>query len=247
MNIYVSTFDSAIYIVEAFQYFFKEYWGTQDKVTILGYKPPEFELAPNFSFVSLGKDKGPRVCGELFDFFSGLHDRHLIWTVGDHVPVRPVDRDIYFLLFGITWDKERIGRASLVENIQPGSPYSVLREHDGYDLVELAQDARYRLSAVWSIWRREYLLKYLKHGMDLWEWETRDHANNDGWRILSTAGKYAVSAAHLLVRGKLQPDSFCSWDKLKAEMSEEERALVLRIVQRAAWTVAGEAIAQQAT
>jgi len=242
MNIYVSTCDNAIYILEAFQHFFNKYWGEYQPVTILGYKPPEFELARNFSFVSLGKDKGPRVCGELYDYFSAIADRHLIWTVGDQVPVRLVNREIYSLLSGVVRDDKRIGRASLVENTQPGSPYSVLREHDGYDLVELAQDAEYRLSAVWSIWRREYLLKYLKRGVDLWEWETRDHARHDGWRILSTAGQYAVSSAHILARGRLDPDSFRSWDKLKAEMSDEERELVLRIVRRATWKVAGETV-----
>jgi len=241
MNIVISTLDRDIYIIEAFQHFFNEYWGEQP-VTILGYKPPEFELAPNFTFVSLGKDEGPRICGELYDFFSGLDDRHLIWSVGDQVPVRPVNQEIYSTLLGLIRDSKRIGRASLVENIGLGTPPSVLRECDGYSLIEQAQDDQYRLSAVWSIWRREYLLKYLKHGMDLWEWETRDHAKNDGWRTLGTAGKHAISSAHILARGNLHPDSFRSWDKLGAEMSDEERALVLRIVQRASWTTAGEGV-----
>lgn len=241
MNIYISTLDRDIHIIEVFQHFFRKYWGEQP-VTILGYKAPEFELASNFKFVSLGKDRGPRICGELFDFFFGIKDRHCIWSVGDQFPVRPLNQEIYSTLLRLIKDSKRIGRASLVENIGLGTPYNVLREYDGYSLVEQAQDDQYRLSAVWSIWRREYLLKYLKHGMDLWEWETHDHAKNDGWRTLGTAGKHAVSSAHILARGRLHPDSFHSWDKLKVEMSEEEQAFVLRIVQRAAWTVAGEGV-----
>ncbi len=241
MNIYISTHDRDIYIVEAFQHFFNKYWGEQS-VTVLGYKSPEFELAPNFTFVSLGKDGGPRICGELHDFFSSIKDRHIIWSVGDQVPVRPVNKEIHALLSGIIRDDKRIGRATLVDNLGEGAPYNVLRKYDGYSLIEQSQDDRYRLSAVWSIWRREYLLKYLKRGMDLWEWETRDHAKNDGWRTLGTARKHAVSSAHILARGRLHPDSFRSWDKLKVEMSEEERAFVLRIVQQAAWTVAGEGV-----
>ncbi len=242
MNIYISTHDRDIYIIEAFQHFFNKYWGEQQPVTVLGYKPPKFELAPNFSFVSLGKDKGPRICGELYDYFSGIPDQHLIWTVGDFPLSRPLDTEIYSLLSGLIRDSKRIGRAPLVENFGEGAPPSVLREYDGYSLVEQAQDDRYRLSAVWSIWHRGYLLKYLKHGMDLWEWETREHAKNDGWRIIGTEGKYAISAAHILARGRLHPGSFHSFDKLKVEMSEEERTFVLRTVQRAAWTMAGETI-----
>ena len=242
MNIYVSTCDNAIYIIEAFQHFFNKYWGEYQHVTILGYKPPEFELARNFSFVSLGKDKGPRVCGELYDFFSGLEDRHLIWTVGDFPLVKPLDAEIYHQLVSLIRDSKHIGRAPLVWNFGEGAPPSVLHEYDDYRLVEQAQDDKYRLSAVWSIWRRKYLLKYLKPGMDLWEWETREHAKNDGWRIIGTEDRYALSTAHLLARGRLHPDSFHSTDKLKVEMSDDEREIVLRIVQRATWRVAGEAI-----
>jgi len=242
VNIYISAHDRDIHIIEAFQYFFNKYWGATQPVTVLGYKVPEFELAPNFSFVSLGKDKGPRICGELYDFFSGIKDRHCIWSVGDQIPIRPLDTEIYRQLTSLIRDSNRIGRATLVENFGQRAPYSVLHEYDGYSLVEQSQDDEYRLSALWSIWRREYLLKYLKPGMDLWEWETRDHARGDGWRILGTVGKYAISSAHILARGRLHPDSFRSWDKFKAEMSEEERAFVLRIVQQAAWMVAGEGI-----
>ena len=240
MRIFISTHDRDIHIIEAFQYFFRKYWGEQQPVTVLGYKAPEFELAPNFNFVSLGKDKGPRICGELYDFFSGIKDRHCIWSVGDQVPIRPLDTGIYRQLTSLIRDSNRIGRATLVENFGQRAPYSVLHEYDGYSLVEQAQDDEYRLSALWSIWRREYLLKYLKPGMDLWEWETREHARNDGWRVLGTVGKYAISSAHILARGRLHPDSFRSWDKFKAEMSEEERKFVLNIVNRAAWTVAGK-------
>ena len=244
MNIYISTHDRDVHIIEAFQYFFNKYWGATQPVTVLGYKAPEFELAPNFSFVSLGKDKGPRICGELYDFFSGVEDRHLIWSVGDQVIIRPLDEKIYSLLSGIVREDKRIGRATLVENFGQRTPCSILHEYDGYSLAEQSQDDEYRLSALWSIWRREYLLKYLKPGMDLWEWETRDHARHDGWRILGTVGKYAVSSAHILARGRLNPDSFRSWDKFKTEMSEEESKLVLRIVGKAGWTVAGMAVSQ---
>lgn len=243
MNIYISTLDRDIHIIEAFQHFFNEYWGKYP-VTVLGYKLPRFELAPNFTFVSLGKDRGPRICGELFEYFSGIDDEHFIWSVGDQVIVRPLNQHIYKLLAKVITQDAGVGRASLVENIGLGASYSVLRKHSDYHLIEQAQDDEYRLSAVWSIWRKEYFLKYLRLGMDLWEWETRDHARHDGWRILGTADKHAISSAHILARGRLHPDSFHSWDKLKAEMSEAERALVLRIARQAGWTVAGDSVAR---
>lgn len=232
MNIYISTSDKGIHIVEAFQYLFNKYWGGQQPVTILGYAAPQFGLAPNFKFISLGQDKGPRVCGDLLDFFSDVENEHFIWSVDDQVIIRPLDWQLYELLGDTITADARVGRASLVGNVAEHEPpaHTTLQGYNGFDLIEQSQTDVYRLSAIWSIWRKEYFLKYLKPDMNLWEWETRDHANNDSWHILATSGRYAVTTAHIYVAGKLHPNSFKSWDKHKVEMVEADREAILPLV-----------------
>ena len=139
-----------------------------------------------------------------------------------------------------------ISRISLVGNMakHPPEHFTTTQELDGFNIIEQSQDDPFRLSAIWSIWRKDYFLKYLKPGMDLWEWETQDSAINDGHCHLGTSGRYAVTPAHVYARGRLHPDSFRSWDLQRQEMCTPDREAVLRVVNRAAWTIAGEGVAK---
>lgn len=245
MNIYISTSDHGIHIIEAFQLLFNKYWGVTQPVTILGYAKPEFELAPNFEFISLGKDKGPRICGELLDFFSCLKAEHFVWSVDDQVMIRPLDKEIWDVLVA---NLDGVSRISLVGNMakHPPEHFTTIQEHDGFNVIEQSQDDPFRLSAIWSIWRRDYLLKYLKPGMDLWQWETQDRAVNDGYRHLGTSGRYAVAPAHVYARGSLHPDSFVSWDLHRQSMFDEDRDMVRGVARmaRPLWRAAWESVKQ---
>ena len=55
INIYVSTCDLTIYAVDVFQHLFNKNWSANQKVTILGYSEPSFELPSNFDFISMGE------------------------------------------------------------------------------------------------------------------------------------------------------------------------------------------------
>lgn len=244
MNIYISTSDHGIHIIEAFQLLFNKYWSMTQPVTILGYAAPQFELAPNFSFVSLGKDTGPKIGGDLLDFFSGIEDKHLVWSVDDQVMIRQLDMAIWNTLIA-NLDND-VSRISLVGNMakHPPEHFTTTQEFDGFNIIEQSQDDPFRLSAIWSIWRRDYLLKYLGPSMDLWEWETQDSAVNDGHRHLGTSGRYAITPAHVYARGRLWRDSFRSWDLHRLEMYAPDREAVLRVVNRAAWILAGEGVAK---
>ena len=243
MNIYISTSDHGIHIIEAFQLLFNKYWSVTQPVTILGYANPGFKLAPNFSFVSLGRDMGPRIGGDLLDFFSGIEDEYFVWSVDDQVMIRQLDPKIWNALIA---NLDDVSRISLVGNMakHPPEHFTTIQELDGFNIIEQSQNDPFRLSAIWSIWRRDYLLKYLRPGMDLWEWETQGSAVNDGHRHLGTSGRYAITSAHVYARGRLWEDSFRSWDLHRLEMYAPDQDAVRRVADRAAWTIAGKAIAK---
>ena len=234
MNIFVQTCDRGIHIIEAFQYFFNRYWAEEQPVTILGYAEPDFELAPNFSFVSLGKDAGPKIGRQLIHFFSNIEDEHFVYTVDSQVIIRPVDMVQLRRLTVLIENTQNVGRVALTGDMEVNQPHHLIPVLDGRSGVALHSPiSDYRISAVWSVWRKDYFLRYLKPGMDLWEWEIEGsrQARVDGVDILSTMGSYPITVCRIYKHGKPHAGSFRSWDKRKALMAEEDQAFVHDIMR----------------
>ena len=63
-----------------------------------------------------------------------------------------------------------------------------------YNVIEASQNSQYRITVAWSLWNREYLLKYLVDGYSPWEFEGKGGglAKNDGYKILGTSKNYCI-------------------------------------------------------
>jgi hypothetical protein len=48
MKIYISTSNKYIHLIQPFQYLFNKFWSDKQRVTILGYEEPNFQLYKNF-------------------------------------------------------------------------------------------------------------------------------------------------------------------------------------------------------
>ena len=92
-----------------------------------------------------------------------------------------------------TTDKD-IGRFGLERDL-------VTREHyyfdtyDGVGLVEQAPIAANRISIRWSIWKKDYIIRFLKDGRTPWTFEENgtDESRGDGVKIISTSLKTPTS------------------------------------------------------
>lgn len=242
MNIYVSTSNRGLHIIEAFQYMLGKYWDVTVPVTILGWdNQPDFELAPNFEFVSLGEDKGPKIGGALIDFFMGIEDDHFVYTVDSHLPIRPVDANLFNYLCHIIENSDRVGRIALTGDMEVNQPYNLIPLADS-TIAEHTQASNYRMSAIWSIWSRGYFLKYLWPNWDLWQWETEgsERAKGDGVQILSCRDEYPITCARVYKHGKQHAGSFRSWDKFGLEMFDEDKEVVRGVMRGTTWREAGE-------
>lgn len=230
MNVYVQTCDKGIHTIEAFQYLFNRYWGEQQSVTVLGYAKPTFELAPNFSFVSLGEDMGPKIGRQLIDFVSSIKDEYFVYTVDSQVLIRPVDMARFFLLTYLIKNTACVGRIALTGDMEVNQPHNLIAITERLALH--SPISNYRMSAVWSVWSRDYFLRYLKPGMDLWEWEIEGsrQAKMDGIDIYSATGTYPITACRIYKHGRPHVGSFVSWDKHRAVMAEDDQALVRNIM-----------------
>ena len=223
MNIYVLTSDKSIHIVEAFQYTFNTYWKDKhQKIFILGYSNPTFKLEENFEFISLGEDVGPRVGKDLINFFNSIDDDHFIFCVDDFPLILDIDVKIIEYAKTVMKDNSNVGRFGLTGD-NKNRNHTVIDKTDDYEVIMNTQDVDYKLSAVWSMWNKEYFLKYLTPPMNLWEWEINGSSlsKNDGYEVLGTNGRYAINTCHIYKQGKLKSNWYESvWDKnIKIENS----------------------------
>jgi len=192
MRIHVLSSDATIYSVEMLQHFINKYWNPNPEVVILGYKKPEWKMAKNFKFKSMGIDDGIQtVMPKIIKYFKNIPDKHVIFTIDDMIPYQPVDNTILDKLKeclltsdakciklsnelfkwhtdGTTGMKEYIHNKEEHNKSQslPGKKIlSRLIYHDKkfkYGISEVDQESKSRATSIWSMWDREYLLQKLE-------------------------------------------------------------------------------------
>ena len=208
MTIYIISSDKSIHSIEALQYSINKYWKPNPKVIVLSYKQPKnFKLEDNVKVVSMGNDRGYDYVNEnLVKYFSEIEDSHFIFSCDDFPLIRPVNIEIFETMKQkmITENISRVAMNNHVEN----KPHMTLETSRDYEIVEFSQSANYRVSAIWSMWEKEYFLKYLRNTSNLWEWELNPKQKYDGHRILGTIGKNIVQACHLFKKAKLKSNWF---------------------------------------
>lgn len=173
MKIIVTTSDKYNHILPAFFYLFNKYWPNQ-QIELLGYKEPN-KVPDNCKFVSMGTQGTKEEWStDLRDYFQ-LQDEFFIWMMEDTFIKRPVNLDQMNLAYGLCFPT--IGRIDLTKDVQKREHY-VGKE----GVVYAHPQSRYRLSTQPSIWNKEFLLTYLKDGMNPWTFETQDP--QDDWQIV---------------------------------------------------------------
>jgi len=205
MNIYILTSDKSISNIKGFEYCFNKYWSSSQQVTILGYRSPTFKLSDNFKFISLGEDRGANyIGGDLTKFFKDVDDTRFIFSVDDFLLIRDVDMNLLEFIKN-KFIKENMHRFSLTDQVS-NKPHNIIYEQKDFNVIEMSQYADYRKSAVWSMWSKDYFLKYFEKNMSLWSWELDESCKNDGHRVIGTSDKYVVKSCHLYKRGRLKSD-----------------------------------------
>ena len=215
-----------IYLVEAVLFSLQKYWPqfeTYD-VTILGYKEPQFALPENVAFHSMGyHDPVELWAKDIRTYLEGIPDKHIIYLMDDCPVSGPVDEFLLEYCKALVNNDltGRIGRVNLTEDASR-KYHHVVHNHEDFQLIELDQQAEYRLSTQESIWNKEYMISYLKDEMTPWEFETKNNPKGDGYRILGTKGKYCLDFYHLRRRNDLIRDDWMISDYNRKPLSDQE-------------------------
>ena len=225
----------------AWAYLFNKFWPWDAKVKVLGYSAPQFELPDNFTFISLGKQRGPKYwSNDMKDYYSSCEHEYFysMWEDGfilDHVnkdilelamKVAFTNRDDKFFRFNLSLDTHR-------------RPHATLKSYEDFDLILASQISRYRQSTQHSIWNTEKFLSKLKPNQSPWDFELDDaSAMNDGLMVFATKRNYAIKMGHGYKRGKRIPfwfDENSGWDKIPpgsgAKLSQED----IEYIQKNNW------------
>ena len=191
IKIYVTVSDKYQWLLKPSCYLFNKFWGEKQKVTFLGYKPLEFNLPSNFDFISLGEDLGPnKWSNSLIDFFKKTKETHFILGLEDQILTGPIKKDILDILLKECNDP-KVGRINLMRDTV-NRPHSLYKQIDeDFSIIKANQNSDYRISLMWSIWNKEYFLKYLNPNISAWEFEGSrgEKGQNDGYHILGTKSK----------------------------------------------------------
>ena len=199
-KIYIPTCNNTIYLVEALLYSLKKYWYDYENyyIIILGYKHPKFDLEKNVTFHSMNEDDPVENWAvDLKKYFENVSDKYFIYMNDDCPLSRKIDSELLQLFCNITSENEntKIGRINLTQDIS-NRGHNVVGDYENFQVIESHQNAQYRTSTQFSIWSREYFLKYLKQNQTPWQFEL-EHPKHDGYKILGTKHKYCLDFYHL--------------------------------------------------
>ena len=184
MKFYITTANQCLNLTKTFAYLFNKFVNPEQEVTIVGYDAPTFKLPDNFKFVSMGTQKGgvELWATDLIKFFNSIDDEFFTWATEDQFIISKINYDLFNKLILLLDDD--VGRVGLTNDmkrkVHGGKQY---KNNVGVHVSAANQE---RISATWSIWNREYLLKYLKPGQTPWSFETQKAPNNDGYIVLGT-------------------------------------------------------------
>ncbi len=226
-KIFVSTSNNYHRCLLPFAYLFNKFWSNKQEVIILGYDKPSFKLPPNFSFKSLGTQRGPKYYTEdLRNFFNSIDDKYFIYTMEDQFILDYVNLDILNVLLSLVKQEKLIGRANLTNSIfqtHMGKKHQTFKSVDDFEIIEYTQDSSFRITCEWAIWDKDYMLKYLQDNLTPWEFEKQK--GKDGYNLIGCKNKVAIRHAEAIRRGKVNEDFNFSFvnenEELNSDIKEE--------------------------
>lgn len=223
MRFIIPTCDKYCAILEANKHTMDMYGGSDLDVTILGYNTPSFDMK-KWKFVSLGIDTGAQnFTNDMWKFFENFDDEFFVYGNDDVIAVDKLDLELLNNIENTMKGNPNIVKVCLSSAAKSAYKHHAIFEDKGdFQYIELPQNAEYRLSLHYSMWRTSYFKKYFQLGISPWDWELRNIAKNDGAIILGTIGRYFIDFGHIFrVGGRITNNWYMSeYTGKKLEVSD---------------------------
>jgi hypothetical protein len=197
------------HILKAHCHLLNKYWPDEERdFRILGFHEPDFELPPNFKFISMGRmfnrgDDPSQHNGAsnwacyLSSYFGSIDDEFVFFALDDYIPTDYLDREIFEELYSIMKsDKDYVQINTGIWPSYRDSWNSTIQKHQNYDIYYQSDCAPYTLGCSSGVRRTKYLTKYLERAVEdgkksPWEFEIFSPATcGDGSKRLGTMRKW---------------------------------------------------------
>ena len=189
MRVVVYTSDRYRWCLGPFQYLFNVYWSELQDVIVGGFKPPQFDLAPNVSFHSIAPDNYPveRWSDGLIEFLNSMDDEVIIFMLEDYWLCRGVNHGAVASLEEYMAMHPGVLRIDLTaDRLYSGRAFDV-DTWGCLDIIETPPDTPYQWSTQACVVNRKHFLRCLQPGMAPWEFELRgNELIPAGLRVLGT-------------------------------------------------------------
>lgn len=173
---YISTNNKHLHVLRVFIDLFNKHL-PQQKLHILGYDHPTYNLPLNCEFISMGKQGSINEWStDLRKFFFNCNDPFFIFGTEDAFIYEDVNVEFINYLIELAKINKNIGRIDLrnppLYHYITSLEKSFTDTWGNWDLLKLSKpkDLCY-ITTQFSLWNQKYLIKYLQNGLSPWAFE----------------------------------------------------------------------------
>jgi hypothetical protein len=179
MRVFVLTSDKYVGLLPAFAYLFNKHWSPKCPVNVVHYEQRPPALPTNFSLFDNGKDPG--FSTGLIRFLKAIPDEHVILFLDDYFLTRvDVNRVAELIRFA---ERHPLAVKIDLTDDRLKVPHTILRFDDRVqgigsleDMVCSEPNAPFLMSTQAAIWRKDFLLRFVKSTENPWQFEKRGSA-----------------------------------------------------------------------
>lgn len=169
------TSDKYLKALRPFAHLFNRHWGAAQRVDVVGFMKPDFELPDNFHFYSLG-DMADYPIGKwsnmLINYLEIRNDlSHFILMLEDYWVTRPVNVGAVRMLYDYALQFRYVLKVDLCADRLYAAGATDYGNCGYLDLVLSDPNSQYQMSLMTGIWNRELMLRFLMPNESPWDIE----------------------------------------------------------------------------
>ena len=197
--IYVLTNRKHHWLLHGFAYLFNQFWGDNQKVTVVSYGKNDLKLPANFGFHSIAAENYPveKWSDGLIRFLHQINDDMFITLLEDFWLNAPVDvgkvTNLYRWMQKTKGTKIEVLRLELWRSVRSKKKAMDWGQIRGVPIVTAGPGAKYQMNLQCNIWNTFELYKVLKPGETPWQVEI------EGTKRVSEIGFNVLGVANPLV------------------------------------------------
>jgi hypothetical protein len=146
-----------------------------------------------FDFINLDIESEPvsEWTTSVLNRLKDIDDEYIILSLDDCLPMTYFNQKVFDETMDYMKTDKNIVRYEIGHTT---TKYPLTKNMDGYNIVDIPQDADYRLSTQTSVWRTDYLFDKLSVTDDPWNFEKKfsDECKGDGKRMIVTENQWAL-------------------------------------------------------